>query len=146
MPREGAAIQKIFGLKYPQFGRVPWQVIENRSEGETAEIFGRSAIVLSLSFLESFGLVPLEAMASGAIVAGFHGYGGLEYASAENGFWFPPDHLEEVADALARILSGLELNDPKVAKMRDAGFTTAAGYNKDRTRTALREFYGALAK
>jgi glycosyltransferase involved in cell wall biosynthesis len=99
-----------------------------------------------LSFLESFGLVPLEAMASGAIVAGFHGYGGLEYASAENGFWFPPDHLEEVADALARILSGLEINDPKVAKMRDAGFTTAAGYSKDRTRAALREFYGALVK
>jgi len=39
--------------------------------------------------LESFGLVPLEAMASGAIVAGFHGYGGRNMLS-DNGFWFPP--------------------------------------------------------
>jgi glycosyltransferase involved in cell wall biosynthesis len=146
LPREAAAIQRIFILKYPQFQSIPWQIIENATERETAEIFGRSTIVLSLPFLESFGLVPLEAMASGAIVAGFHGYGGQEYARPVNGFWFPSDHLEEVADALARIIVGLERNDPDVLKMRDAGFATAARYNKDQTRTALRAFYGELSK
>ena len=146
LPREAAAIQRIFSLKYPQFKAIPWQIVENKTERETAEIFGRSTIVLSLPFLESFGLVPLEAMASGAIVAGFDGYGGQEYARPENGFWFPPDHLEEVADALARIIVGLERNDPDLLKMRDAGFATAAYYGKERTRAALREFYGALTK
>jgi hypothetical protein len=146
LPREAAAIQRIFGLKYPQFQSIPWQIIENRSERETAEIFGRSAIVLSLPFLESFGLVPLEAMASGAIVAGFHGYGGQEYARPDNGFWFAPDHLEEVADALARIIAGLERKDPDLLKMRDAGLATAADYSEERTRTALRAFYGDLSK
>lgn len=144
LPREAAAIQRIFGLKYPQFGAIPWQIVDNKSETETADIFGRSAAVLSLPYLESFGLVPLEAMASGAIVTGFHGYGGQEYARAENGFWFAPDHLEEVADALARILSGLERSDPQLLKMREGGFATAACYSKDRTRAALRDFYGAL--
>ena len=140
MPREAAAIQRIFQLKYPDFANVPWLAIENKSERETAEIFGRSAIVLSLQFLESFGLVPLEAMASGAIVAGFTGYGGMEYATPENGFWFAPDHLEEVADALARILK----NDSEMGKMREAGLSTVANYNKERTRAALKNFYGSL--
>jgi glycosyltransferase involved in cell wall biosynthesis len=146
LPREAAATQRIFGLKYPQFASIPWQVIENQTERETAEIFGRSTIVLSLPFLESFGLVPLEAMASGAIVAGFHGYGGQEYARPDNGFWFPPDHLEEVADALARIVTGLERQDPELLKIRDAGLATAARYSKERTRAALRTFYDELSK
>jgi len=143
LPREAAAIQRIFTLKYPHLA-AGWRIIDNASERETAEIFGRSAIVLSLPFLESFGLVPLEAMASGAIVAGFTGYGGQEYATAENGFWFAPDHLEEVADALARIVTGLESGAPEILAVRDAGLATAAHYNKDRTRGALREFYGSL--
>jgi hypothetical protein len=146
LPREAAAIQRIFNLKYPQFHAIPWQIVENATEREVAETFGRSTIVLSLPFLESFGLVPLEAMASGAIVAGFHGYGGQEYARPDNGFWFPPDHLEEVADALARIITGLERNAPDLVKMRDTGFATAAQYSKERTRAALRAVYGALSK
>jgi glycosyltransferase involved in cell wall biosynthesis len=146
LPREAAAIQKIFSLKYPELASTGWAIVENRSERETAEIFGRSAIVLSLPFLESFGLVPLEAMASGAIVAGFTGYGAQEYATAENGHWFAPDHLEEVADALARILKGLARNDPEILKMREAGFATAARYSKARASEALKTFYGPLAQ
>ena len=144
LPREAAAIQKIFTLKYPELAGTGWEIIDNRSERETAEIFGRSAAVLSLPFLESFGLVPLEAMSCGAIVVGFTGYGGQEYATAENGFWFAPDHLEEVADALARILNGVQRNDPAIARMREAGFATAGQYNKERARAALEVFYGAL--
>ncbi len=142
MPREAAAIQRIFSLKYPELGGTGWEIIDNRSERETAEIFGRSAIVLSLPFLESFGLVPLEAMASGAIVAGFTGYGANEYANPDNGFWFAADHLEEVADTLARIVLRIGANDAEILKMREAGFATAARYNKERTRTALKAFYG----
>jgi len=145
LPREAAAIQKIFTLKYPQLG-TGWDIIDNRSEREIAEAFGRSMAVLSLPFLESFGLVPLEAMSCGAIVAGFTGYGGNEYATAENGFWFAPDHLEEVADALARIVIGTQQNDSQIGRMREAGFAKTARYNKERARAALREFYGPLAR
>lgn len=144
LPREAAAIQKIFTLKYPQLASTGWEIIDNRSERDTAEIFGRSMVVLSLPFLESFGLVPLEAMSCGAIVAGFTGYGGQEYATPENGFWFAPDHLEEVADALARIVTGSTQGDPEIQRVREAGFATAAHYGKERARTALEQFYGAL--
>lgn|SRR5262249_53807656 len=34
---------------------------------------------------ESLGLTPIEGMAAGCLVAGYHGYGGLEYATAQNG-------------------------------------------------------------
>jgi hypothetical protein len=143
LPREAAVIQSLFSLKYPHL-KSGWAIVDKKSERETAEIFGTSSVVLSLPFLESFGLVPLEAMASGAIVVGFTGYGGKEYATPENGFWFAPDHMEEVADALAYVLDGLERRDPKLARMLEAGAATAARYSKERTRASLREFYGTL--
>jgi hypothetical protein len=142
LPREAGSIYRIFQLKYRQFTSVSWVTIENRTERDTAAIFGESAIVISLPFLESFGLVPLEAMASGALVTGFDGYGGQEYATPENGLWFPPDHIEETADAVAKLVGGIMQNDPGIERMRQAGFATAARFNKNATRAALLEFYG----
>ena len=144
LPREAAAIHSVFRLKYPELASVPWAVIENTPEREIADIFGHSTIVLSLPFLESFGLVPLEAMASGAIVVGFHGHGALEYATAENGFWFPSDHIEETADALAHVVRGLQARDPAILRMLETGHATAARYSKDAAREALRTFYGPM--
>lgn len=51
LPRESAAIHRIFPLKYPALASTAWVPVENRSERETAEIFGESAILLSLPFL-----------------------------------------------------------------------------------------------
>jgi len=144
LPREAAAIHSVFRLKYPELRSVPWTILEDRNEREIAETFGRSTVVLSLPFLESFGLVPLEAMASGAIVVGFHGHGALEYATTENGYWFPSDHIEETADALSHVIRGLQSNDAAILKMHDAGFATAARYSKDAARDALRAFYGPM--
>ena len=146
LPRESAAIHRIFQLKYPALASTAWLPIENRPERDTAEIFGHSAIVLSLPFLESLGLVPLEAMACGALVAGFDGYGGREYATPENGIWLPPDHLEEAADALALLIQKFTRNDPEIVRMRDAGFATTKRYSKDNARSALLEFYGPLTQ
>jgi len=144
LPREAAAIHSVFRLKYPELASVPWAILEDRNEREIADTFGRSTIVLSLPFLESFGLVPLEAMASGAIVIGFHGHGALEYATADNGYWFPSDHIEETADALAHVIGAFRTKDPSILKMVEAGQATAARYSKDAARDALRAFYGPM--
>ncbi|HYM18776.1 MAG TPA: glycosyltransferase [Micropepsaceae bacterium] len=141
MPREAAVIRNIFQAKYPHLRHVTWNAVDNRSERETAAVLGGSLVCLSLGFLESLGLIALEAMAAGTIVVGFHGYGGLEYATDENGLWFPPDHLEETADALAQAILGIEKGDARFAVMREAGFATAARYSKDATLAALREFF-----
>jgi hypothetical protein len=144
LPREAAAIHSVFRLKYPDLASVPWAVIENKPEREIADIFGHSTVVLSLPFLESFGLVPLEAMASGAIVVGFHGHGALEYATSENGFWFSSDHIEETADALAHVVRALQARDPAILKMLETGHATAARYSRDAARGALRAFYDPM--
>lgn len=141
MPREAAVIRNIFGAKYPSLRSVPWNAVDNRSERETAAALSGAAVCLSLGFLESLGLIALEAMAAGTIVVGFHGYGGMEYATDENGIWLPPDHLEETADALAAAITGTERGEPRFAAMREAGFKTAAGYGRERTKAALQEFF-----
>jgi hypothetical protein len=58
-----------------------WDVvaIDGRSESETAELLRTARLFLSFSFREGFGLPPLEALASGCIVVGYHGFGGREY-------------------------------------------------------------------
>ena len=144
MEREAALINAIFTLKYAQHASIPWDVIGGRSEAEAAEAVGRASILLSLSSFESLGLVPLEAMASGAIIVGFHGEGGLEYATPENGSWFASDHLEEVADCIAATLDGLAASGPALDRMREAGFATAARFGREAACEALLAFYGPL--
>lgn len=58
-----------------------WEVvpIAGRSEAEVAEILRDSAIFLSFSDREGFGLPPAEAMASGCFVVGYHGLAGREF-------------------------------------------------------------------
>ena len=58
-----------------------WEVvaIDGRTEREVADLLRSSAIFLSFSELEGFGLPPLEALACGCAVAGFDGFAGREY-------------------------------------------------------------------
>jgi glycosyltransferase involved in cell wall biosynthesis len=58
-----------------------WEVIniDNCSQEETAELLRTSAIFLSFSEREGFGLPPAEAMACGCYVVGFTGLGGREF-------------------------------------------------------------------
>ena len=88
--------------------------------------------------------MPLEAMASGCIVVGFHGSGGLEYATDANGIWLRPDHLEAAADALAQAVIGVEQDDKRFQDMRAAGLITAQRFNRTSTESALRRTFGEL--
>ena len=82
-------------------------------EAQVARLLGESEILLSLSQRESLGLVPLEAMSCGCLVAGFHGQGGLEYTSLGNGFWFGSDDELGVAEALGTLVTGLNSSPSK---------------------------------
>ena len=62
---------------------------------------GRYRYFLTLSATEGFGLVPLEAMAMGALVVGYDGFGGRHYMrSGENCAVAPFAQIERVADLL----------------------------------------------
>lgn len=53
--------------------------IEGVSEAEVSQIMRESALFLSFSEREGFGMPPVEAMACGCVVIGYHGQGGKEY-------------------------------------------------------------------
>ena len=53
--------------------------IHNMSEAEVADVLKRSAIFMSGSRLEGFGMPPAEAMACGCVVVGYDGIAGVEF-------------------------------------------------------------------
>lgn len=61
--------------------------LENIPEREVARVLRESLIFLSFSTQEGLGLPPMEAMACGCIVIGYHGNGGKEYFKEE--FCYP---------------------------------------------------------
>lgn len=139
---EAAAIRVFFRRLHPRHAGLDWREANDLHERDVARLFASSRLFLSLSRLESVGMTPLEAMACGAVCAGFTGVGGREYATAENGFWVPEDDCEAAADALAE---AADLDGPARARMREAGFETARQWSYARFRPALEEAWMKLA-
>lgn len=144
MPRHASMIGFMFKAKYPDTRHVPFVVIENFTEDQLAQTLGESHILLSLSHFEGLGLIPIEAMASGCLIAGYHGFGGLDYARPENGFWFGADEHEAVADALHKLILGIQNGESWVDSMRAEGQKVADAFNLPATRKALADYYGSL--
>lgn len=124
-----------------------WEVmpIVDRTERETAEIMRGSAIHLSFSDREGFGLPPAEAMASGCYVIGYHGLAGREF--------FDPDFSTPVEDgdlvAFARAITDACAEydaDPEgFSKLgRKASERVLAKYSAARLADDLRAFYTAM--
>lgn len=141
MSKEADFIRMTFRLRHPQFANIPWEPIDMMVESEVAKRLGESAIFLSLSRLEGVGLPPLEAMASGCLVVGFTGGGGLEFARNDNGFWCQPDDLVGTADALARAVAMYNGDPVGYAACRDAAAQTAGRYNLGRLEQELLDFW-----
>lgn len=116
---------------------VTWVAIDNMTQEQVAATMAESALFLSLNRLEGFGLPPLEAMASGCLVAGFTGFGAQEYASPENGFWCAEDDLEGCAQSLAIAIKMVFQQAPQVGLMLAAAQKTAAAYSPQRQEQEL---------
>lgn len=123
---------------------VRFRPIENRTRAEAAEILASSEVFLSMSLREGLGLPPLEAMAAGCVVVGFHGGGGLEYATAENGDWFEDHQRFELAETLVRRLDELAAGERFEAR-RQASRQTAATFSASRFEAELASAWGEIA-
>ena len=141
MPQEATFIRATFARLYPRWADTPWVAIENVAEAEVARILGESELFLSMARLEGLGLPPLEAMAAGAAVVGFHGDGGREYATAENGFWVRADDWFGCAAALDRALTLAADQPAAFAERLRAGAETAARYTLERMERELVAFW-----
>jgi hypothetical protein len=79
--------------------------IEGLDEDGVAACLRASLIFLSLGYHEGLPLPPAEAMACGAIVVGYDGFGGREYMLPEFAFPVPAADLMAFAETLERVLA-----------------------------------------
>ena len=145
-PGELEFIRNLFNILYKQDKQVPWVCIDNVNESKVAEIMSESAIFLSTSVYEGLGLPPIEAMASGCIVVGFHGDGGLEYATDDNGFWCERGNIIECARTLKHVLSLIDSEDGIRDKIRSQATKRAGEYTFDRQGKELIHFWREIYK
>lgn len=139
-PKEAPVLRELFKARHPALADVPWVPIAGMSRRDCARVLAESAVFASLSCLEGLGLPPLEAMASGCLVAGFDGHGGKDFASAENGLWVNEGEHFAFADAVATAVRRAANLSGEGAAQRAAGFATAAAYSRERFE---RELIGA---
>jgi glycosyltransferase involved in cell wall biosynthesis len=101
-----------------------------RSDEEVAELYRRCRAVL-FPGVEDFGIVPLEAMASGRPVIAFGAGGALETviapgdARAPTGLFFHAQTVEALADAMRALESGTVAFEPKALRARAEEFDRA---------------------
>ncbi|HEY8615854.1 glycosyltransferase [Phenylobacterium sp.] len=141
---EARLIRGVLLSRRPDLAAVPWSEIAGVTRPEAAAVIQDSEVFLSLSEKEGLGLPPLEAMSAGALVVGYHGVGGLEYAAPANGDWFDDaaDHAA-IADRLAERLDALRDGERFEAR-RIAGAATAAAFSSDRFESELRAAWSEL--
>lgn len=137
LPLEAEFIRSAVQRKFPAWRHVAWVAIHDKSEEETARIMGESAAFLALGHRDSFGLPAVEAMSAGCAVVGFHGGGGQEFATPDNGRWFHPDQLLDCVDAVGDMLAALDRNDDAILRQIQNGRVTATRYTSERTLGAL---------
>ncbi len=145
MPRkshmDAGVIQSIFRRK--QIGRPPveWISIDGMSHDDAMRAMRRTTIFLSLSHREGFGLPPIEAMSVRTLVVGFHGGGGLEYATPRNGYWLDEGDLSGCAEALSTAVDLLRRRSGEAADLIDEGVLTAGRFSMDAMQEKLLAFW-----
>ena len=146
MPRkrgvEAVYLQGLFRSLFPEYAAIPWLKIDGCSRAECAELLRSSAIFASFSWYEGLGLPPLEAMASGAIVVGLHGGGGLDYAHDGNGLWVTEGDYHQFAHKLAYAVS--RFGSAGHAEMQKRAFETAQRYSNSEFEGALIRTWGSI--
>lgn len=141
MPRKNSGelefLRASFLLRNPACEAIPWVALDGMPLAEVGRILGESAIFLSTCHYEGFHLPALEAMSCGAVVVGFHGYGGLEYTHDGNGLWCPQGDLLTCLDQLERAVSLVEADGDELAALVGAALETAGRYRRPSRDRAL---------
>ncbi len=132
--RRYVATRRLVGVEF--LGRV--------SDDEKAQLFRTTDVYVSpATGGESFGIVLLEAMASGApiVASDIHGYKGVVRRGRE-GLLVPPREPKQLAAAMARLLRDHEL----AAQMSAAGPLRAEDFSWPRVTAKVDDYYGFVIR
>jgi len=103
-----------------QLNGYKFKVINDITLYETAQILKESAIFLSFSQKESFGLPPAEAMACGCIVIGYHGQGGKEFFKTTLTYPIEQSDILTYAKCITHVIQEFDSNPEKMRHMGQA--------------------------
>lgn len=124
-----------------------WELvaIHGRTEAQTAELMRGSALFLSFSEREGFGLPPAEAMASGCYVVGYPGQGGKEFFDPEYCAPVPDSDILAFATAVEEVIGVYDEDRELLVKAgRLASERVLARYSPDALRDDLRTCYRGI--
>ena len=130
LPKAAKFIEATFKRIYKGYQDIPWVSISGMNREHAAKILRESAIFLSLSHRDSFGLPPLEAMASGCLVAGFHGDGGREYMNQNNGWWAEDGDWLTCVNGLACAIKCIDTNHEEMNNIKEEMKITVDSYSR----------------
>ncbi len=154
MPRKNSRlvkqIQRIIRERLPDvFQCMEWVSIQGKERAQVGEIMRTCQVFLATGFPEGCPLPPLEAMASGCLVAGYTGFGGWDYMRQArenayspscklrqvpwkgNGFFYPDGEVLGLAREVETLVTGLLDEDFGLAAVIQAGAMTAGNYGKE---------------
>jgi hypothetical protein len=148
MPRKlGEQVEQVRKVVKQAEPNVPWVEIDGIPTAEVARRFRENAVFLSTQHQEGFGLPALEAMACGALVAGYPGTGSFPhpYATASNGLWVRDGDSAAAAAAVCKAIALMRDGGAERDRYLAAGRETVQGYTKDATLKALGEMLRGVA-
>jgi hypothetical protein len=117
--------------------------IDGLSRTQVARELGRASIALVACPSEGFGLFALEAMASGCLVVGFAGGGGLDFMrNGENCLLAPDGDEGRAAEQLALAMHLIENNEQGM--LVHSALATAHRFSPERERGAVLHFWSSF--
>jgi hypothetical protein len=114
-----------------------WVFIQNNSEKEVVNILRDALLFIFLSREEGFGLLPLEAMASGSLLIAYHSGAPSEFLSKRNSFLFEEGDLVAVAKGIEEITSLFRTNIRDLRGMSEKARKTAVQYSLEREQRSV---------
>lgn len=138
---------QVFGLLNARDVLGGWQVdrIDSATQHELAHALQTSRLFLNFTYQEGFGLPALEAMACGAMVVGFDGFGGREFFDPAWSTGVAAGDVLAFAQAVEEVLA-LDAADPEWCARtgQEASTQVLARYSLAQERADVVQVYGEL--
>jgi hypothetical protein len=123
-----------------------WAFLENKSEDDVAKVLGNSQIFIFLSTIEGFGILPLEAMLSGCLVAAYDIPPLTEYLSQENSLLLKRGDVTGVVTAVERAIESIVASPEKCDAMTQKARASAEAFSLAREEKSVIEAWQEIVK